>query len=1041
MINSKKKMFNILFSIFVITLFVFLLSGCRNKNVKLRNQAIERATVFVQENVDFGITPKTADDIALGRAYVRAEPTLKGQISAAIETLKQIPDKNLTKENIEALTKLIDNLTLIQGKAAFIKVTFDLNGGKSTNNLVVNIKKGSKLDKAEIPTVEYAGYKFLGWELNAEIINLDTFTFDKDVTLVAQWEKTKELYTITLDESVKDIFELVDPTIDLTKLEKDQVVKFKLNPKEHTKITALLFNDNPQALDASNLYSYKVVENITIKATIENITFKLEINDSEHQLTTNVFDINNVIEGTEVILTIGNKVGYERKLQVNNKDILESEIIDNKYKFIIKNDTIVNLFFTQLCDLAIDANSLPYLEFINPTDLNLHTNNYLPRGTQLKFKVVNIPENMKLSKITLGDKEITISNDPDHIYTEVLQPAGTQMLKVLTEKKTFKINIVSVIPDDAINDLKIYEKGTTNLVDITNPLEYGKEITFKISDIFPAGFKLNAQFNDIDKSDAVLAGYDVALKENIDIKLARVSTTINYNFTVDGNSKDYLEFISPTINKDDVNSLAQYTEVKFKVVNIPAGKVIDAITFGSKNVEINSDPNYVYSQVMEENAKLTVTLKFKQFNITIKKAVPAEAINDFKIYVKGTTTEVDLTQNYNYGTEFTLKLREGFPNNYNMKVMVNNQDVSAQVMAAGYELSLTENVEIELERTVKTFRVKLKLNGDELFDAGLIGAYVFNKDAKLATLHEKDFNNGDELNFEYLFYKDNKHIFDGFLIEGTSTIVRNGDKLYSTEIELTLVPNYIDGFYRKDSATKIFYMYKIVGNGKLELVMVGNSKETGTDNYSETTTMTIPQIEYIGTGVEESYTVVSIASNATKHLVKVKKIDLYSDNKLQITSIGENNFNNITTLEYFLISTNIRYIGQNSLRGNMKLKTVIKDNVIYLDNDTTQAHSYLIAISVSDSSASELVLHPNTRIIMQGAFKNMTELTKVTIGQNLKQIGTEAFKDCTNLATINLSDAINLRHIAKHAFNKTLITKEYIQNNVKPNCFVDEEVC
>lgn len=1032
---SKRKIFSIVFPIFAVTIFLFLLAGCKNKNLKLRDEAITKATVFIQDNVDFGTEPKGEGDIELGRSYVVANPELKDQIKTAMNTLKAIPDDQLKKDDIDNLNKLIEKLQLINGNATFYKVTFDPNGGTSADKLEQKFKNGTKITIA--PTLTYSGYKFLGWEYNGEIIDLATFTVSKDITLIAQWEKGKVYHTITLDDSVKDLISLDDPSVDLTKLEDNQIINFTITPKEHTRIK-LFFGDEEQVISSDNKYSVKVVKSFTIKVEVQNITYKLTIVDEKNKLTHNITDLNNILEGTKVVLQLGEMIGYKRVLKVNNTEISETSITDNKYEFNITKNTVVELVFNKLYKLTFEQSIKDYLEIVEPAGIDLTNTNWLKLNTELKFKIKGISEDKILEKIIVGSKNLAVNSDPNYIYTLKLNEDIHINLELKT--KTYKVN-VNASPASCLEFLKIYKQGSLEEVDITNELEHGTKLTFKLSSTFPAGYKLTALFNDVDHSEDIKTGYNVELTQVLNISITQVSTTIKYNFSIDEQSREYIEIVSPNdINPAGVNELLKNTEVRFKLKNIPMDKIVDHISFGTTSIQVNADPNFIYTGNINNDTTLSITLKTKTYLISLN-GVPNEAVNDVKVYKKGTLEELDLTKGYDHGTQITIKRIDGFSANHSLKVVYDDRDISTEVIS-GYDITLTKNVEIVITKTAVATTINLKLGDAKLFDAGHIGNEIHNYATKLATLNGKTIPFGGRLTFDYFFYKDNRHCFENFLIEETGKFINIGDQLPDTTLTtLTLIPQFKAGYYREDTINKVYYMYKTIATGKFELVRLGNVKKLLSDEYIACETITIPQVEYTGTGVEESYIVKSIAPNATKDLRKVKKVDLYGDNKLAIESIGDNNFNNIDTLEYFLISTKIKHIGMNTLVGCANLKKVVKDNVVYLDNDTTEQHCYLIAIGVQDKDAEEIKLHKNTRIIHHGAFNNMTKLTKVVLNKNLKQIGNDAFKECKKLQTINLNEATSLKSIGKHAFKDTLVTKEYITSNVAKGCLVDTEVC
>ncbi|CAM3599280.1 InlB B-repeat-containing protein [Erysipelothrix anatis] len=77
-----------------------------------------------------------------------------------------------------------------------LTVTFDLNGGLGSFELSQVVTAGSKVSRVVNPTRE--GYTFLGWKLQTtarlnQFWNFDTDLVERDIVLIAQWEKNPEV--------------------------------------------------------------------------------------------------------------------------------------------------------------------------------------------------------------------------------------------------------------------------------------------------------------------------------------------------------------------------------------------------------------------------------------------------------------------------------------------------------------------------------------------------------------------------------------------------------------------------------------------------------------------------------------------------------------------------------------------------------------------------------------------------------------------------------------------------------------------------------
>ncbi len=132
-------------------------------------------------------------------------------------------------------------------------------------------------------------------------------------------------------------------------------------------------------------------------------------------------------------------------------------------------------------------------------------------------------------------------------------------------------------------------------------------------------------------------------------------------------------------------------------------------------------------------------------------------------------------------------------------------------------------------------------------------------------------------------------------------------------------------------------------------------------------------------------------------------------NKLQtvelsalLTEIGEDAFWNCTLLENLFIPDGIAYFSMETIRDCDNLRYNGHEGGFYLGNEE---NPYLILCFV-DEYAETLVVHGNTRLILEEAFGRGQYLTDITISDNVIRIGAFAFMGCDNLRTIHLGKSV-----------------------------------
>ena len=124
-----------------------------------------------------------------------------------------------------------------------------------------------------------------------------------------------------------------------------------------------------------------------------------------------------------------------------------------------------------------------------------------------------------------------------------------------------------------------------------------------------------------------------------------------------------------------------------------------------------------------------------------------------------------------------------------------------------------------------------------------------------------------------------------------------------------------------------------------------------------------------------------------------------------ITTIGDDAFNNCSSLETINFSSNLTEIGENAFYACGQLTTVnIPNSVSYIGEGAFSSCYLLTSISLPN----------NLQNIADETFKNCQSLTNISIPDNVSSLGSNAFQNCYNLTSIELSD--NLETIGDSTF-------------------------
>lgn len=140
-----------------------------------------------------------------------------------------------------------------------------------------------------------------------------------------------------------------------------------------------------------------------------------------------------------------------------------------------------------------------------------------------------------------------------------------------------------------------------------------------------------------------------------------------------------------------------------------------------------------------------------------------------------------------------------------------------------------------------------------------------------------------------------------------------------------------------------------------------------------------------------------------------------------VSILGNHAFNGCTSLDSILIPEYVKTVGEYAFYRT-KWYNNQNEGVLYLDG-------WCLGYKGVRPSG-ELKLDSNTRCIANVAFAYCSDLTRVTIPDNVKRIGTSAFEGCRGLKSITIPK--NVESIGDYAFYGTDINEIYCTAQTPP---------
>ena len=423
---------------------------------------------------------------------------------------------------------------------------------------------------------------------------------------------------------------------------------------------------------------------------------------------------------------------------------------------------------------------------------------------------------------------------------------------------------------------------------------------------------------------------------------------------------------------------------------------IDRITVSEDNKNFTVVDGVLYNKDM-------TTLVLYPKNCSGEFAVPdtVTTIADYAFYESPNITKITIGKNVKTIGNYAF---------YNCPALFKVDFGNAVKTIGSYSFAVNDSIEsIEFPDSLESI-------GDNAFIAYPDGSYVENK------LKSVKFGKGLKTIGNNAFYRNQKLTNIEFTGENLTSIGSYAFYNCIALTELNLKGNgetVIDfrAFYCNDALKKISLAgIKTIDNSAFEDCGDLNSVNFGEGLLSigSYAFENCPNIETVC--LPESLT--TIGSEAFKDCSKLTSIDIPN----KVTKLNDNTFANCTSLKNVSIGSGCTSISSTAFVGSNAIEKIIVagGNANYSSVDGALLNKEKTSIILYPKSKSgEFVIPDTVTSISDHAFDNVPNLTKITIGANVKTIGARAFQNCNSLETVIFKDSDTIKKtIGNYAFYK-----------------------
>ena len=145
-----------------------------------------------------------------------------------------------------------------------------------------------------------------------------------------------------------------------------------------------------------------------------------------------------------------------------------------------------------------------------------------------------------------------------------------------------------------------------------------------------------------------------------------------------------------------------------------------------------------------------------------------------------------------------------------------------------------------------------------------------------------------------------------------------------------------------------------------------------------------------------------------------------------VTTLGDYAFAYCRSLPSLTLSDALTDVGIGVFSGTNALATTTEGDLSYIGS---ASNPHMILLKATDRTKTAYEIHPNTKIIYQGAFQSCTKLTRITVPEGVQTLGNSAFSGCEALAFVTLP--LSLQTVGVSAFrNCKLLFDIVVPENV-----------
>lgn len=370
--------------------------------------------------------------------------------------------------------------------------------------------------------------------------------------------------------------------IDLNKVRKNQVLELEVNKKDNTILDKVYANDEDiTASVVNNQFSYEIVKNTTIKATLKNLYQVSLLGGVE--LQNKDIDLQAVEEGSKLDFIVPAKEGYTpQSLLINDKENINL-IKDSKFSLAIKENTIIRLSYIKddvLVKVSLDGLSLSDNEINKDIDLE-----NVKVGTNLEF-IIPQKEGFQLTSLLINNEEnFSLIKDNKFIY-KVTKDLNIQA--VFTKLYNVKLENVKLDTDHTLTEFKALNNS---------------EHTFYIPT--KEGYRLASLLINDEEKIALVANdkFKYTITKDTTIKATFIETAKPIKLTL----KD-VELVDKTI---DTTKLVVGNKIEFQIPKKEGYKLTSLLIDNNENINLVKDYKFSYTLLKDHTITALYTKTYK----------------------------------------------------------------------------------------------------------------------------------------------------------------------------------------------------------------------------------------------------------------------------------------------------------------------------------------------------------------------------------------------------------------------------------------------